>query len=177
MDLRGVRAAELGALPLVVVARSFDAEYAEGYAPLVRLLWSLTGRWAVAEEIAQEAFVAAYRSWPTVSVLDRSDLWIRRVAVNRAVSVHRKLVSEAAALTRVRASHAVEPKFSGEDDQLWSAVQRLPRRQAAAVVLSTVEGLTAEEIGSVLGCSGETARTHMRRGLAKLRDLLGEEEE
>ncbi len=177
MDLRGVRADELEALPLVDVARSFDAEYAERYAPLVRLLWSLTGSWAVAEEIAQEAFVAAYRSWATVSVLDRSDLWIRRVAINRAVSVHRKLVSEAAALTRVRAPHAVEPRFSGEDEQLWRAVRRLPRRQAAAVVLSTVEGLTAEEVGSVLGCSGETARTHIRRGLAKLRDLFREADE
>jgi hypothetical protein len=49
VDLSGVRADELEALPLVAVARSFDAEYAERYAPLVRLLWSLTGSWAVAE--------------------------------------------------------------------------------------------------------------------------------
>ncbi|HMK10142.1 MAG TPA: sigma factor, partial [Acidimicrobiales bacterium] len=156
MDLSGVGAAELEITLQPTVARSFDAEYAQRYAPLVRLLWSLTGSWALAEEIAQEAFVAAYRSWPTVSALDRSDLWIRRVAINRAISVHRKLVSEAAALTRVRTPSAVEPQFSGEDEQLWKAVRKLPRRQAAAVVLSTIEGLTAEEVGSVLDCSGET---------------------
>ena len=109
-----------------------------------------------------------------MSVLERSDLWIRRVS--RSTGRSRCIESSSVRLprsTRVRAPHAMEPRFSGEDEQLWRAVRRLPRRQAAAVVLSTVEGLTAEEIGSVLGCSGQRRRvTHIGpRTLAKLTRL------
>jgi RNA polymerase sigma-70 factor, ECF subfamily len=178
VDPPGVKDAEAtDTSPPIVAARTFDSEYADGYGPLVRLLWSLTGRWPVAEEVAQEAWVAAYRNWQEVSGYDRPDLWVRRVAINRVISGHRKLVSEAAALTRVRANTPVASEPAEQDDAVWRAVRRLPRRQAVAVVLTAVEGRSAEEIGVVLGCSGETARTHFRRGVARLRETLEEVDE
>jgi DNA-binding CsgD family transcriptional regulator len=44
-------------------------------------------------------------------------------------------------------------------------------------VLWAVEGLTLPEIGEVLGCSGETARTHLRRARARLGPSLRSESE
>lgn len=54
------------------------------------------------------------------------------------------------------------------DGRIWNEVHQLPRRQAAALVLWAVEGLTLDEIGEVLECSGETARTHLRRARQRL---------
>lgn len=153
----------------------FELFYGAEYGRLVRLLIGMTGRWSIAEELAQEALLSAYREWPRLQGLDRPDLWLRRVAINRAVSARRRFVAEVAALARVRVAPFVEGPEVGSDERVWSAVRKLPRTQAAAVVLWAVEGLTLAEIGDVLGCSGETARTHLRRARERLGSSLREE--
>lgn len=147
---------------------AFDRFYRAEYKRLVRLLVGMTGRWGVAEELAQEALLSAYREWPRLEALDRPDLWLRHVAVNRAISARRRLMAEVAALARVRDERIAEPAELGVDGRVWAAVRELPRRQAAAVVLWAVEDLTFAEVGIVLGCSAETARTHLRRARERL---------
>jgi len=143
------------------------------YPRVVRVLIGVTGRRVIAEEIAQEALLSAFERWSRVCELDRPDLWVRRAALNRAISLHRRAIVEAKALTRIRwqAPATASVDVDG-DDALWAAVRQLPRRQAAAVVLSTVEQLNAAEVAAVLGCSTESARTHLRRGRDRLRTLL-----
>jgi RNA polymerase sigma factor (sigma-70 family) len=140
----------------------FDEFYTLEYNRIVRLMFGLTGRWPLAEELAQESLLSAHRNWERVRTLDRPDLWLRRVAVNRAISTHRRLVAELAALGRVRAPSVSELPLPS-DERIWSEIRRLPRKQAVAVVLWAVEGLGLAEIGEALGCSAETARTHIRR--------------
>ena len=155
-------------------APSFDEFFASGYPRLVRTLTAMTGRRAVAEEIAQEAMFEAYRRWTDVSRLDRADLWVRRVAMNRSISLHRRVVSEAAALAKVGTWRTPDVVVELQDAELWAAVRQLPARQRSALVLS-VEGYSAREIGDVLGCGEETAQTHVRRARARLASLLNEE--
>jgi DNA-directed RNA polymerase specialized sigma24 family protein len=78
----------LGSHPVAAAAtdNGFERFYRCEYAGVVRLLVGMTGRRALAEELAQEALLSAYRDWPRVQGLDRPDLWLRRVAINRAVS-------------------------------------------------------------------------------------------
>ncbi|MGH9233664.1 MAG: RNA polymerase sigma factor [Acidimicrobiales bacterium] len=154
----------------------FERFYRCEYGRVVRLLVGMTGRWGLAEELAQEALLSAYREWPRLKELDRPDLWLRRVAINRAVSTHRRLVAELAAVARLRTAQAAEQHEEVNLDELvWSEVRRLPRRQAVALVLWAVEDLTFAEIGEVLGCSGETARTHLRRARERLASSLRSE--
>lgn len=153
---------------------SFEEFFRAEYAALVRLMVGTTGRVGVAEELAQDALLAAHRRWSTVRSLDRPELWVRRVAINRAISRHRRVLAEVAALTRVRADTAAAGSDVEPDDDLWRAVRALPRRQAAAIVLSAVSGFTLAEIGEVLGCSAETARTHLRRARERLAHNLGD---
>ena len=153
---------------------SFDEVYVREYPRLVKVAHALTGRRSVAEEVAQECLLAAWRRWEKLVAADRVDLWLRRAAVNRCISLHRRAVAEAAALARV---HAV-PGGGGPDDKLpdpalWAAVRSLSGRQRTALVLAALEGRTAAEIGDVLGCSAETAQTHLRRGRARLAQVLG----
>lgn len=150
----------------------FETFYRSSFAGTVRMLLSLTGRPAIAEELAQEALISAYRRWDEVRALDRPDLWVRRVAVNRAISRHRRLVTKFAALARLRSEQPMLSPPPTDDGPVWAAVQSLPRTQAAAVVLWSIEGYTLAEIGEVLGCSEETARTHLRRARQRLADIL-----
>ena len=137
----------------------FDEFYKVEYGRIVRLMFGLTGRWPLAEELAQESMLSAHRNWERVRTLDRPDLWLRRVAVNRAISTHRRLVAELAALGRVRAP-SVSELPPPADERIWSEIRRLPRKQPVAVVLWAFEGLGHAEIGEALDCSTETARTH-----------------
>lgn len=151
----------------------FEDFYAVQYPMLVRLLMGMTGSVAVAEDLAQDALVAAHRSWSSLQDFDRPDLWTRRVATNRAISRRRRLVAEVAALGRVRARTSGSVENAHGDERVWDAVRALPRTQAAAIVLWAVEGLTHAEIGEVLACSAETARTHTRRARERLAKTLG----
>ena len=163
-------------LPLDVRVREpFDAFYRAEYPKLIRVLFGMTGRWGLAEEIAQEAMLSAYQKWTKVQSLDRPDLWLRRVAVNRAISTHRRTIAEIAALARLPvATHKVElPPL--KDEAVWRHVKRLPPRQRVALVLWAVEGHTLADIGEVIGCSEETARTHLRRARERLRARIEEE--
>jgi len=160
----------VGSTPL-----AYDRFFADAYPRLVRVLAAMTGRRAVAEEIAQEAMFSAYRRWETVATMERPDLWVRRVAINRAVSAHRRVIAEVAALSRVGLWRDPDVVVELRDEALWAAVRQLPARQRAAIVLS-IEGHTAREIADVLGCGEETAQTHVRRARVRLAEVLREEE-
>jgi RNA polymerase sigma-70 factor (ECF subfamily) len=153
---------------------SFDEFYAAEYAGVVRLAVALTGRRDVAEELAQESFVAAYRRWSRVSTLNNPAGWVRRVATNRCVSSGRRYVTELRLLTRLRQERAVSPRSDHvQDDKLWAVVRSLPRRQAQVLALAFVEERSVADIAELLGCGQETVRTHLRRGRHAVAQRLG----
>ncbi len=80
----------------------FEEFYLAEVNHLVALARSLAGS-AVAEDIAQEAMLVAFRRWPEVGDLERPDLWVRRTCANMAVSQFRRRVAELRASTRLAA--------------------------------------------------------------------------
>ena len=76
-------------------ADAFSAFYASEYRNVVALAYALTGRAAVAEELAQDAFLVAHRNWARVSAYDVPGAFVRRVVSNMAVSFTRRLAAEA----------------------------------------------------------------------------------
>jgi RNA polymerase sigma-70 factor, ECF subfamily len=152
---------------------TFAAFYQREYRNVVALVYALTGRAAVAEELAQDAFLVAYRSWARVSAYEVPGAFVRRVASNMAVSVTRRWAAEARALARLAAR---SPKWSTPleptDADFWRAVRSLPRRQAQALALRYLEDLPDEEIAQVLGCSEATVRVHLHTGRTALAGKL-----
>ncbi|MET9036616.1 sigma factor [Streptomyces mirabilis] len=73
------------------------------YARLVGQLFSVTSSLEQAEDVVQEAFIRALDRWPRIQAYDVPELWVRRVAINLAVSEIRKLRRRAAALLRLGA--------------------------------------------------------------------------
>lgn len=155
-----------------VGALSFDDFFRVELRPLTALAYGLSGNRALAEDLAQEALMAAYRNWDRVSVLDNPARWVRRVVANRSVSSFRKRVVEAAALsTRLRVRDDGTSRIGpmpAEDEHVWVAIRALPQRQAQVITLRILDRSTVGEIADVLGISEEAASTHLRRARSTL---------
>ena len=152
-----------------------EVEFGEFFASqYVRLCWLgllLTGDKAEAEELAQEALARTWWRW-AVHRPDDPAAYARRVLVNRRRSLLRRAGVEARFLARTR----VEPVPPPGDEQamvLWQAVQGLPPRQRAVLVLRFHEDLTEAEVARLLGLPLGTVKSLAHRGLARLRDRLG----
>lgn len=154
---------------------SFDELFASEYRRVVGLAFVLCGRRGVAEDIAQEAFTAAYRRWSRISHYDDPAAWVRRVAVNAATSVLRRRAREARAMARIaaRREYAVDPVLP--DAGLWEAVRDLPGRQARCVALRYLEDRSVADIAAVLGIAEATVRVHLHKARMTLAERLGED--
>jgi RNA polymerase sigma-70 factor (ECF subfamily) len=156
-----------------VCVRSFDDFFAAEYRRVVALAAALAGR-AAAEELAQEAFVRAFRRWSRIAGYDDPAAWVRRVAVNLATSTLRRRGSEARALARMALVRVV-PEAEPVDERFWAAVRRLPPRQAQCVALHYLEDRTTADIATVLGIAEATVRVHLHDGRRRLARELDEE--
>jgi RNA polymerase sigma-70 factor (ECF subfamily) len=131
---------------------------------------------AGAEDIAQEAFLAAVRN------LDRFDRrrpfgpWLHRIVVNRAIDWSRARVlrreSGEAALASVPAA---APPDNPHSRTLATALAELSPEHRAVIVLRHLLEYTPGEIAEVLGIPRGTVNSRLRRGLDQLSDRLGEE--
>jgi len=134
--------------------------YRSDFVGLVRLAVLVGADRSVAEELVQDAFVAAHRTWDGV----RDPLpYLRRAVVNRCHSWGRRQTLE-----RTRRP-APGPDASLGADELWDALATLSDRQRTAIVARYYLDLPDADIADLLGCRPATVRTAIHRGLAALR--------
>jgi RNA polymerase sigma-70 factor (ECF subfamily) len=152
----------------------FEEFYRREYREVLGLAFVLCRSRPVAEELTQEAFVAAFRRWDEVSQMESPEGWIRSVVANSAVSRFRRIAAEARALTRLGRRDS-SPDVGLDTIAVCDAVRRLSTRQAEVIVLVYFAGLSHEASARVLGCSLETVRTHLDRAKRRLARYLGEE--
>jgi RNA polymerase sigma-70 factor (ECF subfamily) len=152
----------------------FRAFYAEHLRDVTGLAYTLTGSWHAAEDVAQEAFVRAYRAWSRIAAYERPDSWVRTVAANLAASRGRRLAAEARALMRLRSRRTdIAPDPLPEDaDSFWAAVRRLPRRQGEAVALRYYSDFSVTQIAEAMRCAEGTVKAHLHSARQHLADAL-----
>ncbi len=148
---------------VVRVVPFFDSFYRIEFEAVAGLAYALSGSRPAAEDLAQEAFLAAYRRWDEIGLYDNPGAWVRRAVANRSVSVIRRRVVEAKALPKLVRSDELLPELSPESSEVWREVRRLPKRQAQVVALYYLEDLALDDVGGILELSVETVRTHLRR--------------
>lgn len=149
---------------------SFENFYRSEYRNIVAMARALLRDGAAAEDLAQESFLAAHRHWDRISRYDAPQAWVRRVMINRANSMRRRIGAEWRALAKVGADQETQmPDLSPATTEMWDQVGDLPRRQRQAVVLHYVGQLTMNEIGEVMGCSSGAVKSHLHRA----RETLG----
>jgi RNA polymerase sigma-70 factor (ECF subfamily) len=158
---------------VVVAPVVFDEVYSRLYPSMVRLAFVLSGSHPAAEDVAQEAFLAAYKKWDQLAVLENPDGWIRRVVVNKAHSRLRRVYAEGRARVRWAGGRSFSVELPYQTEAFWREVRSLPRRQAQALVLYYSEGYSTAEISETLGCGEATVRVHLHRGRLALANGLG----
>lgn len=140
---------------------------------LLAAVYAIVGDSHRAEEIVQDAFERGYRRWRRVSRLDRPGAWVRRVAVNEAISTTRRRASEQRALARVdgfaRGREAADPLAALDDEGVWAEVRRLPTEQAAVIALRYGADLGIVEIAETMHLTAPAVKSLLHRARAALR--------
>lgn len=160
--------AEAFSVPSVAGGRNYERLYRESAPGLWRALYGFTGgRPQVAEDALAEAFARAIERGRGV----RDPLpYIYRTAFRLA----------SAELQRDRDRRELPSDITAGDApdlvDLLRALQTLPAKQRAAVILHDEEGYPAAEVARLIGVSPATVRVHLHRGRKRLRELLGSEE-
>ncbi len=164
--------------------------------PMVNLIARITGDRDRAEDLAQDAFLKAFRSLAAFDTTRHLSSWLFRIAHNTAIDALRRprrtMVSidstprGAEGPTGRRAEgpkESVVPVAAPEPDPveraalgaaLEAALRRLRPEFRAAVVLRYDEGLPFDEIGHVMGIPEATARSHVHRARKELVRHLSE---
>ena len=154
---------------------AFDDFYAAELPRLVALARGLCGA-ALAEDVAQEAMLVAYRRWREVGGLERPEQWVRRTCANLAVSQFRRRMVELRVKARLSVRRPPPDELDETSEEFWAAVRALPHRQAQTAALRFVYDLPIADIARTLGCSEGTVKQHLsraRRSLAAALDVEG----
>lgn len=151
----------------------YAAYFAARAAALRRLAYGLCGDWHLAEDLAQATFLQLYRHWRRLEP-GTIDAYARRAVVNAFLSNRR---------SRRRERLVAEPpevRVTGDEAHLATALRvraaldALPPRQRALVVLRHLEDVSVAEAAELLGVSPGTVKSQTARGLDKLRAALAE---
>ena len=136
-----------------------------------------------AEDVAQEAFLRAYRWLPTYRGDGPFGAWVWRIAMRLAVArlKQRPPVLQADPTRSegwlVDLDRGVDPvgRLLGEEQRqdVLSAIATLPRAQREVVTLRFFADRSLEQISSDVGAPVGTVKSRLHRGLATLRDRLG----
>jgi RNA polymerase sigma-70 factor (ECF subfamily) len=136
----------------------------------------------LAEEVAQETFVRAWRHAATYDARrGRVPTWLLAIARNLAIDRARMRsptpVDPDVIASELDLAHVDSPIDLGERDRLRRAIASLPDEQRRALVLATYAGRTAREIAELDGVPLGTVKTRIRSAMLKLRESLGVEHE
>ncbi len=161
-----VRAARRGSEE--AVAELFDRHWNGAY----RAAALVTGDRAAAEDIAQEAFLAALRALPSFDLRRPLRPWLHRIVVNRAIDWSRSRALRSEVGADVVAEMSTVDGAAGFGDDVMAALMGLAPEQRAVVVLRYVLELTPGEIGKLLGLPRGTVNSRLRRGLDALEQVV-----
>jgi RNA polymerase sigma-70 factor, ECF subfamily len=192
LDLETVTEARLIAQALAGSQPAYEQVVRRYQRPVINLIGRMIARPGVdpglAEDLAQETFVKAFRSLATFDASRRFSSWLFRIAHNTALDALRRPQPSTVSIDappddpgHAPAELAAPPSADPAEQRalgraLEAALNRLRPEYRAAVSLRYDEGLAFDEIGHVLGVPEATARTHVHRArkeLARLLDAAG----
>jgi RNA polymerase sigma-70 factor (ECF subfamily) len=160
---------------------AFEELVRASQAEVYTLAYRLTGNEEDARDVAQEAYLRAFRSLKRFRGDARFSTWMHRITANCALTFlakrtkgrHEELSSdESVADDRPESSPETMAEAEFMRDRLTDALSELPPRLRAVVVLRDVYDLPHEAIAAELGISQEAAKVRLHRARRKLRERL-----
>jgi RNA polymerase sigma-70 factor (ECF subfamily) len=189
-DMEAVVALERDAELMMRVREGDDTSFAvlleRHRAPVVHFLYRMVQNQAVSEELAQEVFLRVYRSRETYEPTAKFTTWLFRIATRVALNRIRDSKKEKGqesldepngeGLERQVADRAptVEQELLRQTrmKEIRAAVEALPAKQRAAVLMHKFEGLDYQQIAGALECSESALKSLLFRAYETLRGRL-----
>ncbi len=150
--------------------------------PVIGLIARMTGDRALAEDLAQDTFVKAFRNLGTFDPARRLSSWLFRIAHNTTLDALRRIKPEVVELDALSAGDRrrdppAPPVADGLEQAalgaaLGQALQALRPGYRAAIALRYDQDLPFDEIGQILGVPEVTARTYVHRARKELAQAL-----
>lgn len=161
------------------LAREFEARLSDSSTLAFRVAFSVLRHRQDAEDVAQEAFAKAYRSFRHLRDRDRFRAWLVRMtwrlALDRRRSDRRRQsredreVAGSTGLTR----HLEEDVIATERSaRLWQAIDQLPEKLRVVVVLAAIEGHGVREVAALVRVPEGTVKSRLFEARRKLQELL-----
>ena len=155
-------------------------------APVVHFLYRMVGNQAVSEELAQEVFFRIYKSRASYEPTAKFTTWMFRIATHLALNSIRDRKKEKGQLSLDEESQdgrerqvsdgtrTVEESMVDEVKvrEVRSAIEALPEKQRAAVLMHKYEGLGYAQISKALECSESATKSLLFRAYETLRVRL-----
>lgn len=154
----------------------FERMYVAHRSSILAYLMRRTGDGNTAADLVADVFLVAWRRRDALPSQDEQRLWLFGVARNTLLSHHRRrrrdddlrdrLAAELAAAQREVAHHS-------DDDRVMAALNTLSTRDRELLTLATWEGLSSDEIATLVGLKPATTRVALHRARQRLRVALG----
>jgi RNA polymerase sigma factor (sigma-70 family) len=123
-----------------------------------------------ADDVFQEACIAALRAYPRLRSAENLRGWLLRIAQRKAIDAHRARTRRAVPVGDPPERPAPPAELDGDKPELWEALRGLPPKQRAAVFCRAVLGMPYAELAQLLDSSEEAARRSLHEGLKRLRE-------
>jgi RNA polymerase sigma-70 factor (sigma-E family) len=137
---------------------------------LLHSAYLLTGNLADAEDLVQSALAKTYQAWDRIEDRKALDGYVRRAMINTHISSWRRRKLDEYPTDDIPDQPVADASANSEQhDALRRAIERLPQRMRAAVVLRFYEDMTEAEVAGILGVSQGTVKSTVSRAVAKLR--------
>ncbi len=156
---------------------AFDRLVTRYQRDVYRLCYRYVNNHHDANDLAQEAFLRAYRAIGKFRGDSSFSTWLYRIAVNACLNFRASRKAEAEELSESLADGAspVTETIEREEQsrRVREAVSRLPDRQRATLILKIYHDLTHEEVARILGSSVGTVKANLFHALGNLKRILG----
>ena len=172
----GFTKAEIGREAAVTAKPAFEALVERHSAQIHAYLWRLLQDGEDAQDILQETFLRAFRGYDRLNHGERARTWLYRIATRAAYTEIRRRGRRRERSVPLDDDHRDDrpaPAAQVEGRELLSrvraAVEALPPRQRAALMLRKYQGLGYDDVGRALGCTPQAARANVYQAMRRLR--------
>jgi RNA polymerase sigma-70 factor (ECF subfamily) len=156
--------------------REFEARLVESSTLAFRVAFSVLRHRQDAEDVAQEAFAKAYRSFRQLRDRERFRAWLVRMtwrlAIDRRRGDRRRIARELVVDAPVEPTTTDALQAKERADRLWAAIDALPEKLRVAIVLANIEGHDTAEVAALVGVPVGTVKSRLFLARQRLKELL-----
>ena len=141
---------------------------------ILYLAYDMLGNYEEAKDAAQDIFIKVYKKLAVFDQKSEFKTWLYRVAINTCLDILRKKkkMEKIKINTDEILQYSIENNEIKLDDTFYSAMEILSEKQHSAIILKYFHEYSTKEIAQILDCDIDTVRTHLHRGIHKIRNHL-----